>query len=718
MAARRIATLAVVLCALVLAPSASAGTAYVTGTGQAKVLHYDAGPGETNRPNISTIAGSGVISITDAAVTVGNGCSQVFTDSADCSDQGVASISVSLDDMDDLLQASVPMPTTVAMGGGNDQVWSLAGAGNSVDMGPGDDTIRGTSAGADSFTGGTGRDSIEYAGRTAALDVSLDDVANDGEATEGDNVHSDIEDVYGGSGPNTLTGSAADNRLGVVLYANAPDNIDGGGGNDTIDSGSAPSCDTPDVLTGGDGNDEITVGRAEVVDGGADDDTIHAGLECAGEVIDGGAGRDTADLGATGVDIVVTLDDQPNDGYLAGVQDMNVLAESVVGGYGNDILIGSDDPNEIDGYYGEDLIDGGGGADVLMGGGPPHEIDVVDYSFRTAPVHADLTGSPGDDGEAGEGDTIGSDVEGVYGGSGADVLTGNVNHNLIDGGLGADTISGGEGEDTVDYSLWTAGVVADPDGASGDDGEPGEGDSIAQDVENLVGGAGADVLRGNSQINWIWGSDGNDEIEGGGDFDWAFGDGGDDKLMMRDDFTDKAFCGDGEDLLDRDAVDFVDDDDCETQTPVADPRGGTQQPSPTAPPSTGTRPPTQPLVRDAKAPTLTATPARPHLTVALRSGLPVAIKCDEHCRSRILVRISAKQARALRINRKTRRSIVVAQGSHPGVDSGSYDLLAVFSTHYRSRLRKARKLTLQYTVVASDGSGNPATSKGTVTLKR
>jgi len=53
-----------------------------------------------------------------------------------------------------------------------------------------------------------------------------------------------------------------------------------------------------------------------------------------------------------------------------------------------------------------------------------------------------------DDGSAGEGDRIGSDVEDLTGGRGADTITGNALANLLTGGPGKDVLNGLGGNDT------------------------------------------------------------------------------------------------------------------------------------------------------------------------------------------------------------------------------------------------------------------------------
>jgi Ca2+-binding RTX toxin-like protein len=90
------------------------------------------------------------------------------------------------------------------------------------------------------------------------VSVTLDGVANDGSpGGEGDDVGTDVENVTGGSGPDTLVGDADHNVL------------NGGAGRDSITGG--PRSDT---LLGGAGNDLFAAadGVADSVDGGAGTD--------------------------------------------------------------------------------------------------------------------------------------------------------------------------------------------------------------------------------------------------------------------------------------------------------------------------------------------------------------------------------------------------------------------------------------------------------------
>lgn len=132
-----------------------------------------------------------------------------------------------------------------------------ARAGNDViNAGAGDDELDG-GMGADAYNGGAGSDSVAYSG-TASVVVTLDGIANDGAAGEGDNVATDVEDIFGADGPDKLTGSATANT------------IDGGAGDDKLTGGGGK-----DRLFGGDGDDVIDSrdGVVDHVDCGPGSDT-------------------------------------------------------------------------------------------------------------------------------------------------------------------------------------------------------------------------------------------------------------------------------------------------------------------------------------------------------------------------------------------------------------------------------------------------------------
>ena len=108
-------------------------------------------------------------------------------------------------------------------------------------------------------------------------------------------------------------------------------------------------------------------------------------------MLDGGVGIDTADYGDKTASVEVTL----NGGSTANVKVNGVVEdtirniENLIGGSGNDTLVGDVLANRLEGGAGNDLLKGGGGADVLDGG---VGIDTADYGDKTASVDVTLNG--------------------------------------------------------------------------------------------------------------------------------------------------------------------------------------------------------------------------------------------------------------------------------------------------------------------------------------
>jgi hypothetical protein len=162
--------------------------------------------------------------------------------------------------------------------GGNDTIYG--GAGNDrINGGLGDDQLIGE-AGADALNGGAGADTADYSAASVPLTISIDSQANDGARGERDAVATDVENVVGGSGNDSITGSTAANDL------------DGGTGNDSISGGSGN-----DAVDGGIGNDSLVGGVGDdVIDGGTGNDTISG--EIGNDTLDGESGLDQVDGGA------------------------------------------------------------------------------------------------------------------------------------------------------------------------------------------------------------------------------------------------------------------------------------------------------------------------------------------------------------------------------------------------------------------------------------
>ncbi len=95
---------------------------------------------------------------------------------------------------------------------------------------------------------------------------------------------------------------------------------------------------------------------------------------------------------------------------------------TMLGGQGNDTLVGGSENDSLDGGNGKDSLSGGAGTDTLSGGNG----------------NDTLSGGTGSDT--------------LHGGNGKDILTGEDGNDTLDGGNGKDTLDGGLGDDTLDGS--------------------------------------------------------------------------------------------------------------------------------------------------------------------------------------------------------------------------------------------------------------------------
>lgn len=331
--------------------------------------------------------------------------------------------------------------------------------------------------------------------------------------------------AYGGSGADSLSGgSTADQLFGESgkdrLSGNAgQDHLSGGGSGDTLSGGTGADRlyggTGADVLDGGSA-DDILLGESssDTLRGGSGNDRLDGGT--GSDKLGGGTGTDTASYASRKANVVADLDGVRDDGAAGERDTIGTDVEGLIGGLGNDTLTGDGGANKLGGGSGADVLRGGGGNDFLNGeggkdtldggSGDDHLIpdftetesgddgpdvidpiaadvvrggsgtDTVDYSDRQRnPVVVDLDGQAGDDGRAGEGDTVGADVENLLGTIYADTLTGNDSANEIRGSGGNDVLAGLGGADRLF-------------GAEGDDDLSGQ-DTTGDQADHLDGGS-------------------------------------------------------------------------------------------------------------------------------------------------------------------------------------------------------------------------------------
>lgn len=195
--------------------------------------------------------------------------------------------------------------------------------------------------------------------------------------------------------------------------------------------------------------------------------------------------------------------------------------DSIYGGAGADILTGSEGTQTLEGGDGDDILRGGEGDDTLRG-------DADDDQ---------LFGDAGDDM--------------IYGGDGADRLDGGLGfYETLYGDAGDDVfvvsdaltgdgttiewvlVDGAEGQDTIDFSSASSAVSASLDTLpflafyNRNVAIPSNGS-----IENVIGTAYGDIIKGNALNNRLVGGGGDDTLSGVPEEEAFVGAGGDDQLI-------------------------------------------------------------------------------------------------------------------------------------------------------------------------------------------
>jgi Ca2+-binding RTX toxin-like protein len=289
-------------------------------------------PGETNRITVRQVQGG--IAIDDAGAPLTGHCQPTATGRICRGDLFVA-VDVYLGDGNDTLQQDVS--GAVVAGSGDDDIRVTKG-GFTLVGNEGADRIDATGA-ADA--------SVFYSGRTAPVSATINGIADDGEAGEGDNLIGTITGLTGGEGSDNLVAGPSTRSLV------------GNGGNDIL-LGSTGRSD----LLGGTGNDQLL--------GGNGSDFLTGGP--GADVLSGGDGLDEASYGGD-APLRLSIGDGANDGAAGEGDDIRADVEALAGGQGDDVLIGDDHPNRLIAYGGQDVLRGEGGPDRLYGWDDGDELD-------------------------------------------------------------------------------------------------------------------------------------------------------------------------------------------------------------------------------------------------------------------------------------------------------------------------------------------------------
>lgn len=266
--------------------------------------------------------------------------------------------------------------------------------------------------------------------------------------------------------------------------------------------------------------------------------------------------------------------------------------ENLVGGTGDDVIVGGAASDTLDGGAGHDVIIDGGGSDTLSGGSGADlfvlkadgqadtitdfefgvdRLDLSDFALLYQPSQLSVTPQTW-----GVSLTYRSEVIDVYqsGGGPIDVsgwtaadilnvdrpqflpvsqtLTGDEAANALRGGEGADTILGNGDADTIEGEGGADVIFA---GTGNDQVSGGFGnDQLFGDAgfDTIDGGAGFDTLWGGAQADSLSGGDDDDTLYGEGGVDNIFGDAGYD-LAFGGTENDRIYGGDGDDTLYGDA---------------------------------------------------------------------------------------------------------------------------------------------------------------------
>jgi Ca2+-binding RTX toxin-like protein len=341
--------------------------------------------------------------------------------------------------------------TGVSTGGGD--VITSNGGSNVILGGVGSDVITANGASNNIILGDNG---VVNMNQASANDIATEDFTlGDGDRITANGASNNI--VLGGVGNDIITLSSG---TSIVLGDNGIVHRDGSSAVYLVETGDhGGTTGTGDTITALGGNNIILGGA------GADVITAPGGTN----VILGDNGV-VEQGGATGT----AFDVYTREPDVGGI-------DTIVGGTGNNIILG--------GAFG-DSITGGGGDDVILGdNGRVHRLNADHLTGLIISVYTIDPTHGGDDT--------------IDGGAGNDVILGGIGADLIHSGLGNDIVLGDNGEVDLNSTPRNDVFTTDPGIGGWDTIYGGDGDDI------LIGGVGSDTIYGDGAN-----TDGNDVILG------------------------------------------------------------------------------------------------------------------------------------------------------------------------------------------------------------
>lgn len=265
--------------------------------------------------------------------------------------------------------------------GGNDDLFG-EGEADQLTGGAGQDDLNG-GANDPEFAGGQGFDPFPGAGDTASYaDKPGGAVASlsGGGNTDGDTL-TEIENLNGGPGSDTLTGS--DSRNNLFDGGAGDDTLNGRGGDDNLNAGTGN-----DTLNGDAGDDNADGGAGnDTYNGGDGDDAFATGGDDDGDdTYAGGAGQDSVFLADTNTtvnpnvprNVRADLQGDRDDGPEGQNDQLGADVEDITTANGNDTVTGNDQFSFINTGGGDDTVDPGAGSDVVGTGDRNDTINARD----------------------------------------------------------------------------------------------------------------------------------------------------------------------------------------------------------------------------------------------------------------------------------------------------------------------------------------------------